>query len=264
MLTTLAFLAALQMAPAQQGTLSLTNPRYTFGLLGPARADAKVLPGDTLTLQFDIENLSVDKEGKVNYSTGLEVADPSGKNIFTQPARDQEVFVTLGGTTLPGSAAIFIGADQAPGEYVLKVSIKDVANQKTGTLTQKFQVLPKAFGFIRISTTSDPDGKNPAGLLGVGESLYVNAELIGFSRPAGTQPNLVVEMRVLDEKGQPTLPKPFTDTVDKDVPDKTALVPFQFLVSLNRAGKFTLELKATDQVGKKTVTQTIPFQVFAR
>jgi hypothetical protein len=268
MLTTLAFLAALPLAPAQSGSLQLTNPRFTYGILGPVRPDAKVLPGDNLALQFDIENVSVDKEGKVKYSTSLDVLDPGGKSIFMQAPREQEVYNTLGGNSLPGSAAVFIGLEQAPGEYTLKVTVTDTAARKSATLAQKFQVLPKAFGFIGLNTTSDVEGRVPSGILSVGESLFVNVAVIGFSREgAMKQPNLVVEMRVLDDKGQPTLPsvpKVFTDVVDKDVPEKAAVVPFQFLVSLNRPGKFTVELKATDKLTNKTVTQKLPFTVVTR
>ena len=42
----------------------------------------------------------------------------------------------------------------------------------------------------------------------------------------------------------------------------TALsVPVQFLVALNRAGKFKIELKATDQLSGKTVELKFPISV---
>jgi hypothetical protein len=271
MLTTLAFLAALPLAPAQQGNLSLNNPRFTFGLLGPVRPDAKVLPGDSIALQFDIDNVTVDKEGKVKYSTALDVLDPKGKSIFMQPARDQEVFNTLGGHSLPGSASVFLGLEQDPGDYTLKVTVKDLQSQKSATLSQKFTVLPKAMGFVGLTTTSDADGRVPAGVLSVGESLFVNTAVIGFGRAgAAKQPNLTVEMTVLDDQNKPTLPKPFSVVVDEKAPkeshvdEKAVVVPFQFLVSLNRAGKFAVELKVTDNIAKKTVTQKIPFTVVPR
>src|SRR5262245_56277876 len=137
MLTTLAFLAALPLAPAQAGDLTLANPKLKYGLLGPARPEGKVLPGDHLTLQFDIENISVDKDGKAKYNSTLEVTDSAGKLIFQQPPRDQEVYLTLGGTTQPGSATVFIGLEQAPGEYTMKVTVKDLQSSKGANLSQK-------------------------------------------------------------------------------------------------------------------------------
>jgi hypothetical protein len=262
MLTTLAFLAALPLAPAQQGGLSLTHDRLTYGLLGPTRADSKVLPDDDVVLHFDIENVTVDKDGKVKYSSGLEVADPSGKVIFMQPAREAEIFNTLGGTTVPAYALLHVGGDQMPGDYTLKVTVNDLQSKKSATLTKKVTVLPKAFGLIRILTTSDIDAKHPAGVLSVGESLYINAFVTGFTRNAATkQPNLEVTMVIKDEAGKPTLPNPFVDTIAKDVPATLQLIPLQFLISLNRAGKFTAELTVNDKDANKKVTQTVPFTV---
>src|SRR5262249_3045086 len=158
--------------PAQPGALTLSNPRFTYGILGPVRGDAKVQPGDTLALQFEIDNISVDKDGKVKYSTTLEILDPAGKSIFTQPGQHQEGFNNLGGNTLQGSAAVFIGLTQAPGEYPLKVTVKALLTQKSAVLTQKAQVIPRAFGFVGLTMTADGEGRVPAGLLGVGESLF--------------------------------------------------------------------------------------------
>jgi len=265
MLTTLAFLAALPLAPAaDQGNLTLANLRTTYGVLGPTRAEAKLLPGDNLVVHFDIENVAVDKDGKVQYSTALEVTDSASKVIFQSPPRDQELFNTLGGTSVPAYASVDLGLNQAPGDYTLKVTVKDRLSMKVASLIQKFQVLPAAFGFIRTTTTSDADGHHPAACLCVGESLYINSLVTGFTRDAAKkQPNLLIEMRVLDEKGTATLPKPFDDVVDKGVPGDAAAVAAQFLVSLTRAGKFTVELKATDQVSKKTVTQKVPLTVIS-
>ena len=76
MLATLALSAALY-APTQ-GELTLSNARPTYGILGAARKDAdmpKLLPGDQICVSFDIENLKIGDDGKVQYSIGMEVAD---------------------------------------------------------------------------------------------------------------------------------------------------------------------------------------------
>ncbi len=52
-----------------------------------------------------------------------------------------------------------------------------------------------------------------------------------------------------------------TGTVDKDVMPTAVSVPIQFLISLNRPGKFTVELKATDKVSGKTDTRSFPITV---
>ncbi len=261
MLTTLAFLAALPLSPADAGGLTLTNATLRYGLFGPVRPEGKVLPGDSLAVRFEIENVAVDKEGKAHYASSVEVTDPAGKVIFEQAPRPEEVYLTLGGTSLPASATVVIGLEQSPGEYTIKVTVKDTLADKSATLTQKFTVQPKGFGFIGLAGSSDPEGKYPSGPPYVGQALYLNAAVIGFDRGPKKQPNLVFEMTILDEQGKPTLPKAFDDVVDKNVPDNAAAVPVQFLITINRPGKFTAELKATDKVGNKTTTLKIPFTV---
>jgi len=254
-------LVLLGLADAQTGALALTNVRLTQGVLGPVRTDTKLLPGDSLVVSFDITGITADPAGKVLYSMMTEVTDKAGKVLFRQPARDQEGFNSLGGTTLPAFAQIDIGLDQPAGEHILKVAVTDRATKKTANLTQNFVVLPKAFGLVRIHGTGDAEGLVPAGLQGPGQSLFVNFAVVGFARDAQKQPNLLLEMHVLDDKGKPTVSKPFSGIVNKDVAATSNSVPAQFLVSLNRPGKFKIELKATDAVSKKSVSQSFPINV---
>ena len=60
----------------------------------------------------------------------------------------------------------------------------------------------------------------------------------------------------------PTLAKSFVGEVTQDIPKNATSVPGQFLLELNRAGKFTVELKATCKVtGKETAPLTFPITV---
>ena len=52
--------------------------------------------------------------------------------------------------------------------------------------------------------------------------------------------------------------KPSTIEVNEDVPETSGLVPRQFLLALNRPGKFTIELQATDRISKKTAKVSLP------
>ena len=133
----------------------------------------------------------------------------------------------------------------------------NVARQGKATqeLTRKFQVLPKDFALVRLQTSV---GETPAPPVGVvGQELLVNFTLVGFERDkAGKQPHVAVEMQVLDEAGKPTVVKPFGGEVKEKVPEGEPTLPMQFLVKLNRPGKFTVKLKATDQLARKTAEVT--------
>jgi hypothetical protein len=262
MWTAVALAAVVSLAPDQGSGITLTNVRVTHGLLGPTRADDKLLPGDALLLAFDVEGITSDGEGKVRYSTGIEVFDPKGKSLFKQDPRDLEAIASLGGNRIPAVAQVDIGLDQPPGEHTVKVIVTDRATSKSQTLTHKFTVLPKGFGLVRLRQTSDQDGQSLVAVPGCGETLWVQFSAVEFMRDnASKQPKLTVEMRVLDAKGNPVLTKPVTGTVDKDVPENAVGIPLHLALLLNRPGKFTVELTATDQLSKKTAKATLPLTV---
>ena len=53
-------------------------------------------------------------------------------------------------------------------------------------------------------------------------------------------------MRVLDEDGKQTLVKPYSGVVKEVDPAFKQGIPLQFVLQLNRPGRFKVELSATD------------------
>ncbi|MSR51737.1 MAG: hypothetical protein EXS09_00415 [Gemmataceae bacterium] len=269
MLTTLTLIAAMSV-PGQATGLSLTNPRITYGELGSPRPDTKLLPGDIFFLSFDIDGIKVSESGRVKYGMAMEVADATGKSIFKQMPVDRDDFLPLGGTRLPARAFVSVGVDQPPGTYICKVTVTDMSVKEaivTKTLEQKFDVLPRGFGVVQVYTASDLEGKIPAPLVGVaGQAMFVHFAVIDFQRDAAKQPNITIEMVVYDKDSKPTLLKPtlksIPDEADGKVDEKAVGVPMRFLVPLNREGGFLIELKATDNVSKKTSKVYLPLRVF--
>ncbi len=262
MLVSLPVLLLLSLIPGQTGQLNLTNVRATYGILGAPRPDTRFLPGDRFVLCFDVEGVKADDAGKVLYSIGMEVTDAAGKVYLKQEPRELEANNSLGGTSLQAFASIQIGLDQLPGTYTVKVTATDRATRAKGTLTRTYEVLPKGFGLVRLNTTYDADGKIAAPLVGEGQVLFVNFLAVGFGRDrAQVQPNLSVAMRIMDETGRPTLAKPYTGEINKDIPAQVLSVPMQFIIELNRPGQFTLELKATDKVTGQSATLSYPLKV---
>jgi hypothetical protein len=265
MWTTLALVAALSLAPGQSGQLTLSNVHSTYGFLGAERASPKFIPGDTFFVSFNIDGVKVDPSGEVLYSMSMEVNNSQGKSIYKQDPRDLTAFNSLGGSRLPAFAHVEIGLDQPPGEYTLSVTVVDRSTKSKQVLTSKFEVLPKAFGIVRLQTSMDPQGNMPAPSIGVtGQSVWVNFAAIGFERDkAKKQPDVGVEMRLLDESGKPTLAKAYTGEVTgaNSVPAEVQALPMQFLLALNRSGKFVVELQATDRISKKTTKLSFPITV---
>lgn len=255
-------LALFTLAPAEAGELSLTNVRLTHGMHGPVRGSDKVYPGDIVFVSFDIEGITIDNEGKVRYSMATSVTDDKGKVLFKQDPRKVEVPVSLGGNRVPAYVKIDCGLQQPAGDYSVKVVVTDLATDKSQTLTRAFQVVPRGFALVRLALTSDPEAFSPVVAAGSGEVLWVHFGAVDFARDRSTkQPNVTVSLRIVDENGRPTRAKPMTAQVNKDVPEAAQLLPLQFLLSLNRPGKFVAELSATDQISGKTAKLTFPLKV---
>jgi len=271
MLTNMALFAALTMAPAQAGGLTLSNPRITYGELGSTRPNNKLLPGDIFFLSFDIDGIKVSEAGRVKYGMAMEVVDATGKSIFKQMPVERDDFLPLGGTKLPARAFVSVGVDQPAGTYTCKVTVTDLTDKDkpvAKTLEQKFDVQPRGFGIVQLYTAADAKGEIPAPLVGVtGQALFVHFAVIEFTRDDKTkQPNITIEMVVYGKDSQPTLPKPtvkqIPDEADGKVDEKVVGVPMRFLVPLNREGGFLIRLKATDNISKKTSIVDLPLKVF--
>ena len=261
MWTTLA-LVALAAAPAQAGELTLTRVRSTHGVLGPARAEDKLLPGDSLVVCFDIGGMVADDRGRVAYSMGLEVTDGTGKVLFTQGPADMEATASLGGDRVPAFARVDVGLSQPPGEHTLKVTVLDRATGRKGTLTRKATVLPKGFGLVRLALTADAEGNIPLPALGSGGTAFVHFGAVGFGRDKDSkQPRLRFAVRVLDDKGKPTAEKERASEVSKGVPADFLAVPMSFPLTLNRPGKFTVEVTATDATSNQRAKLSFPIKV---
>jgi hypothetical protein len=241
--------------------LALTNVRNTYGELGGTRPDTKFLPGDVVYIAFDIENISVAADGGCKYSMGMSVNDKAGKPTLAQAPADREDIIPLGGNKLPARAYVTLGLDMPPGEYTVSVDVTD--KNKPGakkTLTRKFEVLKKDFGIVAVITTADIGGQVMVPTTGVvGQSIWVQFGIVGFARdPKTKQPNIECEIVFLDDKGQPTVKKPKTDTLNSGVEEAAEGFASKFMVPFTRAGKFVARIKATDKVANKSYTFDLP------
>jgi hypothetical protein len=266
MWTTLA--VALSLLPSQAGKLELTNIRPTLGVFGTPRANSQVLPGDVFWLAFDLEGLKLTGNGNAIYSVRQELMDKTGKLVWSQDNKDQPLTADLsvGGTRLPVSIKTEVGLDTPPGEYTVKITVTDQNAKNSAVHERKFTVLPLTFGLVRVGTSYDQAGNLPAPMMGVpGQFLHVTFVTVGFERDKSKtkQPNLTVELNVLDEKNKPVLPKPESGTVNEknNIPENIRALPMGFALFLNRPGRFTVELKAIDALTKKTATLSFPLVV---
>ena len=260
MLATLALAAVLQPIPAQTGKLDLANARTTYGVLGQERKSNQLLPGDIFVVSFDIEGLKIKDTGEVEYSMGMELKNSKGMSQFKKEPQDLKAINALGGARLPAFAMTDVGLDTPPGEYTLSVTVTDRGSKTTATLERKFEVLPKKFGMVALVLT-DPNGSPMPPVAVPGQNLMVNYMLVGFDVDKNKNPDLVFEMRILDNAGKPTVEKPSVDAVKLPNPKSPNLIPNNYLVPINRSGEFTIELKATDKISGKSVEEKLSITV---
>jgi hypothetical protein len=264
MWTTIAMLTAIGLAPNEAGALKLDDVRSSHGVLGPTRASEDYVPGDSLTLNFDIDGITIDKKGKVLYSIAYKVTSlPDNTPVVSQEAQQLETDTIFGGKRIQAFVHLDIGTEQAPGNYAIKVTVTDRASNASQELTHKFTVVKPAFALVRFTTSSDREGNFPVPALGEGQTIWINFGIVGFGRDkTNKQPSVKGELDVL-ENGKSLLDKPLSKVLDKDVPEKNLAIPLQFPLSLTRAGKFTLVFTATDQLTNKTTKLSIPLTVLA-
>jgi hypothetical protein len=214
-------------------------------------------------LCFDIEGFGSNAAGKILYGVGIEVADSKGDVLFKKAPSHLEV-PGANGKPLPACAKVDVGLAQPLGTYELKVTVTDWATGTTNSVTRSYELLPLEFGIVRLSVTSDREGKNAAAVLSQGRPSWINFSAVGFGRDKERgQPRVTATMQVLDQDGRSVLHEPSSGKVDHGVPAKVGAIPMQFRLALTQTGRFTVELKATDEMTGRTATVTFPIQVVA-
>lgn len=258
-------ITSVALSVGAEGQLEILNHRGTYGYLGPTRPRTGALPGDVIHFAFDIKGLQLDANGRASYSIAVEVCNAKGEVVYDQKPYNRLAQNSFGGDTLPCAAHLEVPSDAPPGEYVFHVTIQDRLGKRSAKFTGKGKILPLDFGLVQIGTFSDREGNYPAPAIGVvGESVYINFAAIGFKRDSNShQPDIKVSLRLLDDKGQPTTKQPLNGRVNADVPKDAATVPMHFGLTMNRAGRFTLELTAHDQISGKTTKVTFPIRVLS-
>jgi hypothetical protein len=269
MWTTLALMTALSGTPAQAGQLDFKNVRVTYGILGQERKDTTFLPGDLYVLAFDIEGLKVAEDGGVKYSMSMELTDKAGKTQFKKDPNEMVTGNTLGGSRLPAFALTEIGVDTPPGEYKMTVIVTDGVTKATGKLERTFEVKAPRFGIVRPGFTYNNLNERQVGqpqiappLAVPGQNLLLNFAVVGFDLKGEMQnPNLEVKIDVKDANGQGVKPYTIPATSIEDEFKKLKVFPFAFPIQLNRSGKFTIAITATDKHTSKTATMTLDLRV---
>jgi hypothetical protein len=209
--------------------------------------------------------MTADAKGKAEYSLLLEVIDSKGQTHYKEGPNNAVAHNLLGGDLFPCAAHLEVPLKTPPGDYTLKVTITDQASKKKAVFQAKGKVLPPDFGLVRVGTFADAAGNVPTAPVGViGESIHISFSVIGFQRDKESkQPKVHLELRILDEKGNPTTKEALTGDVKDNIPEEVQMIPLRFGLTLNKVGQFAVELTATDKLSGKSAKVTFPLKVMS-
>lgn len=249
-------MCAVCFAPASSYGVDIKNIRPCYGPLGATRYEAKCLPGDVLFMTYDLEGLAVDKTtGKASYVTILELIDSDQKVLFKKETPN-DVMPQLGGTRMPGDLHVIMAPKQAPGKYFIKLTVHDKLGKDAKAFKYDFVVMPETFGIVGVSA--------PA--IGFPGQHYVTGfGLVNLALDKMNQPKANVSIRILDAAGA-AVTTPVQMVFPQDLPMDTDLskgnfVPLTFPIYLNRVGRFTVEVIATDVAGNRKAELRYPMTV---
>jgi hypothetical protein len=198
---------------------------------------------------------------------GMEVTNAAGQSIYKQPPVKNEMVLPLGGSKMPARGFVLLDVTTPPGMYSCKLTVTDLKNSAVKSVDKAFEVLPPAFGMVGMFTSADEKAEIPAPLMGIpGQVLYLNFTVVGFGRKLDPvtktqQPDLVTELKILDQGGKPMTEQPSTLAYDKGVDEKLSQLPFIFRIPMNRSGVYTVVVEATCKVTDKKYKISFPLTV---
>jgi len=251
-------LAALAALAAPAHALELKNIRSAYGVLSAPRESRKFLPGDIVTVVFDIEGLKVnEKDGVADLNQVIEIY---GEDKFIRGNRQAIKVPLFGATTMPGVVQAFMTADNKPGMYKLKVAVEDKIAKATKKLEFDFELLKPAFGIVQPFT--------PA-VAFRDQDFVINFAVTGMKRDKQSKlPDVQVVMRLLRKNGKPLVQTPVKNNIvewhvegtNYDL-TKIPVAPVSLPLVLSQKGEFLIEIVATDQLAKKTDSMRLPLTV---
>jgi hypothetical protein len=259
----LAVAVGLVMAQPDKTKLEVVDVRATYGLHGPTRRSADVVPGERLHFSYRLNGVRTDADGKIDVTLDFQLLNAKGK-VFTKNSLPMRDVLPLGGNTLVGFAQGQLDREAAPGDYTLKVSISDNIAQETVGFERKIVCKKMTFAITELAFFFDSEGKWPGSNIGIlGHSINFRLAAVGWDR---AKPNLRLVMfaQALDKDGRELTPKPVRVEVASEDAKAIANAPgvgFHASMALNRAGDFQLRIIVLDEISDRKAEVTVPLKV---
>jgi hypothetical protein len=241
--------------------VKVESVRLTYGPLGPTRPSIKVLPGETLNVEFVVSGVSTDKDGRTQVTLAAELVDEAGQILAAVPPTPVHSTLALGGATLANQITFSLPDDFPAGKSRVRGILSDPQAKKIVHCEQPVEVMPQELGMVGLRLANDAEGKSPAGgNLTVNQSLFIVGKAIGFTRKEN-RIHVVGAMRIFDSAGKEMTPHPIAVAIEQEVSEDIRAADFNWSLIANRPGQFKVRLELTDQIANRTVTYELPLVV---
>jgi hypothetical protein len=256
-------LLILAVSPAF-GKFGVEKIEACHGKLGPVRKTLEFYPYDEIVFRFTLTGAKAD-DGTLDVGCTWSLFDDKGKEVLSEkpPFKGSLAF---GIDALPYSLGFYLPETASPGEYALKVTLKDNVSGEETRFERKLKLKATEFAIVSPQFFYDAKFTVPAPVGGVvGQQLHYRLWIIGFDRAGGKVVNdMTVE--VFDKDNKVVQSKPVHFRVEDDDEKRVKESPtlgFNGWMGLSKPGEFTLRITVTDRNSKKTATFEAPLKVMA-
>jgi hypothetical protein len=233
-----------------------------YGRFGPVRKTLDYYPHDEVVFRFKVKGVKAD-EGALDVNCVWKLLDEKGNEVQSEklPFKGTMAFGT---DFLPYNLGLFLPVTATPGNYLLKVTVKDnLSSEETG-FEKKLNLKAMEYAIVSPAFFYDANFSVPAPAGGVvGQRLHYRLGVIGFDRSSGKIENEMM-VEVLDKDGKLLQHKPLyfaAEKSDEKSVKELLVLDLNGWMGLSKAGEFILRITVTDRNSKKKATWEAPLKV---
>jgi hypothetical protein len=253
-------------APPAFAKLEVDKIEACYGRLGPARKTLDFYPYDEVYFRFTVTGAKADDDGNLDVEITRTLTDDKGKEVLPKKGGALKGQLSFGNESFPASVSVSLPEPVVAGEYTLKVKVKDNLSSEETSFEKKLNLKATEYAIVSPEFFHDAGHVVPAAAGGtVGQQLHFRLLTIGFDRSQG-KIDSEMTVQVLDKDRKELLTKPLRMVAKKDdekVAKELPALDFSGWFVLTRAGEFTLRVRVTDNISKKTATWEAPLKVTA-
>ena len=269
------FLTLLRAQTAKPAALRVASPIVSqFEDGPPVPVNEKLIPGETVSFSFLVDNYKVGDNGKIRLTGHVQAFDSRGIALAVKD--ELQIATTLGSEDKnfkPKIHSQFQIPPIAPGgKYIVRFDVKDEQTEQTATGETAFGVSGEAFESTPALTvralhfyrTQDDEVALKVAAYRPGDMVWVRFEVAGYKYGEQNAIDVSYDVAVITAEGK-TLYSQENAAVEKSQAYyPQPWVPGNFALTLQnnmRPGPYTLQITARDAMGNQTAQTKAEFRL---